>query len=666
MSISANSSLIRGTADPMQPLVAVQQKASAPALDDTLGTLAQAVVIGSSRDAVGAAGSRLRCEVVTDFHRLEELSGEWERLWLADSKAEIFQSFIWARAWWQCFGSGLKLCTPVIYERDEVVLILPLVQCGDTIGFLGAPQADYGEVLCAETRVVELLTLALETLLQSVHGWRECVLQNLPAHGRIVTYRDQLPPELRSLLQLEPATRCPTILFEGKRDEVLAPLLGKKHLRRRQNKMEKAGRVSFRLLENRAEAQEQLTQFFQCHRRRCAVVAKTSAFEDPGMRDLMRALVEQLDLHSQLRFGVLEMNGQAMAWSLGFHVNGKFVFYQQTFDLDAAEYAPGEVLLYHLLLYAKENVEREFDFARGDEFFKSRFATHTLQSWNLYFERPGVRGRVRRLSRAVHGRFHRLEERIEGAVRTHEVAFHTFRSVRVWKTNVLGGFRQAQENAKLTEYFFDSGVDLFRATVWAKQEVILFHRGGGTRLGTLPEFQPADGQPADGETKVTAGRFSDLVDLSLEHPGLLPASLSECRDRLKKGDRVYLVRGSGRIELVAWTGTRELNDLLTLRHCKVETGAPAMTVYEYWAVPGFDPVAGYAKLLSHLTREAVGADMDLLVCCSGNHGLMRAELERQGFRPKRRVVRRKVLHWVRHDSVRDLPALGSNGSATDN
>ena len=67
----------------------------------------------------------LACEVVTDFRRLSELSTGWDRLWESDPESEFFQSFAWARAWWNSFGEGLKLFVPVVYEDGEVALILP-------------------------------------------------------------------------------------------------------------------------------------------------------------------------------------------------------------------------------------------------------------------------------------------------------------------------------------------------------------------------------------------------------------------------------------------------------------------------------------------------------------------------------------------------------------
>jgi CelD/BcsL family acetyltransferase involved in cellulose biosynthesis len=602
------------------------------------------------------AGAELRCEIVTHFDRLEELAAEWNRMWQADSTAEIFQSFPWARAWWSSFGRDRQLCTPVVYEGDRVVLILPLVQQEGTIRFLGAPEADYCDVLCPDSRTAELLTLALNALLQSGSGWTECILQDLPARSRIASHWQELPSELRRLLRLAPSNYCPTIVFDGKRDQIIEHLLAKKHLQRKQRKLSKAGLVTFRHIETRAEAQEHLTQFFQCQKRRCALLAKTSAFESQQMCSFLSALVEQLDLGHEMRLGVLELDGRPLAWSLAFQVNGKFAFYQQTFDVDAGDYAPGEVLLHYLLLYARENVERELDFARGDEFFKSRFATHIPHNWDLYLEPRNFRGRLRGLWRAGTNGLDRIGEAIRRGIRGHEWAFRSVRAVRVWKRRTSDQILQAKRNSSVLDYLLAGVASLFGTSIWSRDVMTLYQMGSGTNLE-----QPPGSQPADPELEIAAGRFSDLADLSLEHPGVWPVSIEEGRNRLKKGDQAHFIRERGHSSIVAWTGSRNLVDLVGLNQDhRVTFARPALILYECWVVPSLERSLSYRKLLLFLKSEAEEKGKNLLICCSRAQPLLRAELHGQDCWPKYRIIRRRFFHWMRLDSIRALPIGGSN------
>ena len=598
-------------------------------------------------DSAIGVEKEIKCQIIRDFAQLEKLATEWERLWRSDPNAEIFQHFAWARAWWQSFGSQFKLWAPIIYEGSRVALILPLVERRGTLRFLGSPQSDYSDILCCYPRPAQLLAIAFQALLRSTPEWKECILGDLRPDSHIVRAWPDLPSWLRPLVQLEVTHGCPTILLGGKREQVITSLLAGKHMRRRLQKLQKAGAVSFRHIESETEAQQQLTQFFQCHRRRCTVFAKTSCFEEAGMRRMVRALVAQLDLRRELRFGVLELNGRPLAWSLGFQVGGKYAYYQQTFDLDAEEYAPGDVLLHHLLSYAKENVKREFDFLRGDEFFKRRFATHINQCRAIYLQRPGIRGRLRWFQRSVQGQWRGAHTHIENFVRTHENVFHVFRSMLTWNRKVSRRLRKAKKTGELTDYLVASCMDLFRRTVWSKSGATLFDSEDGRGLAVLPQCLASDAT-----VSITAGRLSDLADLALEHPDISFPGFREYRNRLKRGDQVYLVRQNNELTLVAWTGMRPVNEPSSMAPASPNKDSKvAAAMYECWPIR--EPGVGCTQLLGTLATEASRAKVGLLVCCPALPPDSRVDLESRGFLPKSRITGRRILRWFRYDSVRD-------------
>jgi hypothetical protein len=198
----------------------------------------------------------------------------------------------------------------------------------------------------------------------------------------------------------------------------------------------------------------------------------------------------------------------------------------------------------------------------------------------------------------------------------------------------------------------DCGVNLLRSAVWSHEEMTLYQMGSGIE---------SEKQPAQPEPEIATGRLSDLVDLSLEQPGQLPEGLEEGRNRMKKGDQAYLIREKVQIPLVAWTGTRNLVELIALNPDHRNSFAhPALTVYECRVMPGVDPSLSYRKLLLFLGSQAESQDRNLQVCCSAAQSRLRAELERQGFWPKYRITRRRFFHWIRRDCIRALP-MGGGG-----
>jgi CelD/BcsL family acetyltransferase involved in cellulose biosynthesis len=590
-------------------------------------------------------GSALRSEVVRDFADLETISADWERLWQSDGRAEIFQTFAWARAWWHSHGHDFALCSPIVYEGNKIIGILPLVKRGNVVQFLGMPESDYTDFLCESGREKEVLTLALGVLLQSVEGWDECILSHLAKDGRLVRHCHELGRDLRRRMKLVPAGRYQTILLEENREEIFNSLLGKHHTRRRHNKLKKAGQVTLRRLVDKSEAQQHLDYFFLHHVRRCALLGRESTCIQPEFRDLLRAVVEELDPNGSLRFEVLELDGRPFAWHFSFLVNGKFLLYQHTFDLDSWDYAPGEVLLSHLLQFAQENVAREFDFGSGDEAYKGRFARHTRETFSLYVEPSGVKGRLRGWFRAGQSYLYPAVSHLQQRAKTHSGLFRLLRWIRISTSGTMIRIRQARKEGALLQYGLRSAVQLVSRAVWSKEELDVFpwERFVGPEGGSL------NNGSGDDQVEITAARFGDLVDLTTERADAVVANeLPGLRQRLKKGDRPYIGRKSARFVLLAWTSIGSADDVLTRKLGEtLSPERPALVMYDSWTEPGRNDSELYRQLLSVLRVKAVSKKLDLIIRCGSDQAAFRTELERQGFLPQYRIVGYRLLHWLR-------------------
>ncbi len=582
--------------------------------------------------------------MVSDFHRLEELSSEWTRLWKSDSQAEIFQTPEWAIAWWHSFGQGSILCSMVVFAGDEVVGIAPLSMRNGVIEFLGTPEADYADIICEEEWAAEVLAVVLKTLRESVTGWSECVWQHLSEDSRVLRHYPGLSRELRGSLHCIATGGCQTIIVGDQSDTVFQSLLGKQHTRRRQNKLQKAGQVRFRHLETEQELEAYLNDFFRHHVRRHAVIGRESSCARPEYRQFVRALIKELGPAERVRFGILELDSRPLAWHLGFQVNGKFLLYQHTFDLDAWDYSVGELLLRNLLEHAKDHAVREFDFGSGDEAYKCRFATHTRETFSLYVEPPDLRGRLRGLLRAGQGYSHPLTRDIRQRAKAHRSTFRLLRSIRIAIGGVLSQIRKAKKEGVLPQHGLDWTAQVFRKIVWGKEELNIFpwERFVG------PDGGPFACSPSNGndEVEVTSGRFGDLVDLATERPDAVVASeLSGFRRRLKKGDRFYIGRKSGHVVLLVWTSTGNVNDVLTRQ--LISPDRQTLVTYDSWHEPGLGDGALYRQFLSVLRLEAASRKLDLVIRYRADQVTLRTELEHQGFPPQYRIVRYRLFHWLR-------------------
>jgi CelD/BcsL family acetyltransferase involved in cellulose biosynthesis len=560
------------------------------------------------------ADSTLGCELITTFSRLQELSADWDRLWRADPEAEIFQSFAWACAWWRCYGGKVELLSLAVLEGQRVIGIVPLVKDRDRIFFLAGMQADYCDILCESGRAAEVFVAALNTLLQ-LPGWKECVLRNLKVGGRISKQLTALPKKLRQHLQITPGGDCHTIMIEGNRD-VLGSLLGKKHTKRRLNKLRKAGTLTFHHIETKAEAQAQLSDFFRHQMRSRALAGKRSSAPEFNM--FLRNLVEELDLTKELRFGVLALNGRPLAWHFSFHVNGKWVFYQQTFDVDAGDYSPGEVLIHKLLHYAQENVTREFDFGRGDEPFKDRFITDTQETYSLCIEPAGIQGQVRRVLRASAVPYLRLGRRAQRLAKRHDETLHRFRSIRLWASGVQARIRYHRHQRTLIAWAVKAVARPVRSVRFGRAQIDLFPVGNHVNIEAA-----GVGLVSSPHLNAREGGVGDLVDIALRHPEILvPSELGRYRQRLKKGDRVYVVCQGEEVVLAGWTTTRRPEDIRALKtNQRVFGNAPLMLLYECLAVSSAVEDVHYRQLLCRVSTEA--QKKQLVLCAADGLGFGR-------------------------------------------
>ncbi|MGO9087492.1 MAG: GNAT family N-acetyltransferase [Terriglobales bacterium] len=561
----------------------------------------------TSQDEVSIPASTLRCELITDFCRLEALSADWDRLWRADPDGEIFQSFGWARAWWRCYADTVALCSLAVFEGERLIGIVPLVRDRDRIVFLGGRHADYCDLLCERGRGAEVFETGLEALLQ-LPDWKECVLRNLKTDSQALVQSAKLPARLRRYVQRVPGEDCYTILL-GENGDGLGSLIGKGHTKRRLNKLRKAGALTFRHIETKAEAQAQLSAFFLHQVRRRVLAGKDSPA--PELCTFLRNLIDELDLTRELRFGVLELNDRPLAWHLSFHLNGKLLFYQQTFDVDAWDYSPGEVLIHELLGYARENVTREVDFTRGNEPFKDRFTTHTRESYSLYIERSGIGGQLRRVLRGSMTPGLRLGRHAQRVAKRRDLTFHRFRSLRLWASGILARIRYYRQKGTLI--------------IWAGNNIARWFRSLRLRKTHIDFIPPckrngyAMSSPVASNSSVTArkGGLGDLVDITLQHPEIVvPSELAKYRQRLKKGDQVYLVWQGEEVVLIGWTTTPGPDELLrSSGGQKLPCCSPLMLMYECSPISNAVEKSFCRQLLGAVRKEAEKKELALGVCC---------------------------------------------------
>ena len=523
----------------------------------------------------------------------------------------MFYRLAWARAAWRAFGHDRKLATPVVYDAGgSVVAILPLVNVAGTLRFAGWPTTDYNDILVAPNADVAILRTVLATLDEIRPRWRSARLDNLPEHSELLRMVNALAQNERDRMFTIFTAPCSSVVFGENRTEILDDLAGRQSLKRHEKSLQKLGTLSFRHLESKAEAHEHLERFFLQHRDRRAVTEVASRLVHAEHAAFYHALVDEFDPCHELRFSVLELDGEPLAYHFGFADSGKLVWYKPSFSVDWWKQSPGEVLLRQLFGYVRQEQFTEFDFTCGDEGFKTRFANTTRRNFALLLWPGGLRGRLARAGL-------RTKENLKGRP-------------RLWSLLNRIGQPVQRVTSRLRESLAQDGmlatigklVRRCRRMVHVRDEALVFARKRSTEQRPPPDFE------------LGPGKLSDLTPLASTHPDFWhPRKLQGARQRLQSGDKLFIARRADQILHVAWLATREQIA------CTSEVGPepvitlpqPVSVIYDCWTPPDHRGQGIYQAVLHALVAHAPASVEETWIWCARSNGASAKAITRAGF-----------------------------------
>jgi CelD/BcsL family acetyltransferase involved in cellulose biosynthesis len=577
----------------------------------------------------------IRTEVLTHFSQVEELASEWDRLWNANPRREIFGRFAWARAWWQAYGGCHSVCAPAVFRGDRLLGILPLVVREGTLRFLGAPYADYSDLLCDPDADVQVLESALAALCSLKSAWDRCVLENVPEKSYLVTRLPELSATLRCRTRLAFSAPCPSVVLDGNRDEILRSILSKSSLRRHHNALRRIGTLGFRHIVDREEIRLHLPTFFQQHIARRAMAGSESLFSQEKARTFFHALPDQLDPRTELRFSVLEVNGTPIAYHLGFELQRKFIWYVPTFDINLWKCSPGEVLIKSLFEYIASRDIREFDFTRGGEGFKERFANSVKKNFALHLYPPRPRGRAIQL-------YHIAKEQTKVQFEKTPRLLSLVRSLRLGGKKAYRRFTTTLHSHDLLTLAAKLLRGAIRTIVFAHDKVLVF------------SCYPTSNAVSNELLKIHRGTLSDLAHISVEFPGHLGAlRLHTALKRFDSGDSLYIARDVDGVAGIAWMGCRKVISTSEASfEFQIHLDEAASFIYNWWLPSRARGGRIFTAMLCEFLQREIKEDRQTWICCRADDSYARQSIETAGFQLRHVVRRIRILHWFIHSWAR--------------
>ena len=311
---------------------------------------------------------------------------DWNACVNESEQPSLFHTFEWLSTWWEVFrADGDELRISVLRDEAGLRALAPFVLSRDAqtgrpmARFVGDDHNDAAPfcVRAGDDDAVE--AIVAEVLRWSADGV-DVVLSELPGSSGLSRRLGRAAAGRWSRVERLHDTICPRLTL---RDQTqVDALLAKDSLRRHSAKLRKAGVVRVDHLRTPDEIEPWLTTFFDQHIARWRVTEFPSLFRKADNRAFYRRLAATLP-PGVLAFTVVRLSDNPVAFHYGYVAYGDFLWYKPSFDITLARLSPGEVLLRELLAFAWGERCRAFDFLRGDESFKRRFATeypvnHTL------------------------------------------------------------------------------------------------------------------------------------------------------------------------------------------------------------------------------------------------------------------------------------------------
>lgn len=566
--------------------------------------------------------SILRVELRSDSQALIELEADWRRLWSLQPRREVFTSFSWSLSAWQAVPGAQDLCVVVVRRGPIVVGLLPLAVRQSTARFLSGANADYNDILVGDPDPAGVIAAAVSAVLVA---YPSCVLDNLPEWSSLCGSFDQLPSALRNRICVEAGSPCPALRLATDREALLSSMMGKKSLKRHEKKLAQHGKVRLRHIELREQIRARLDDFFAQHVARRALAGGRSLFLDAASRSFYLRLIENFDPSGALRFSVLEVDDRAVAFHMGFELNGRFTWYKPSFDVDFWDCGVGEVLLKHLFEYIRDRPVMEFDFTRGDEAFKDRFSNHQGANvrWTVYRHAWG-------------GAMARLRARAKRALKYSAVVTALRRRVES-----LGDQFRIRRGAWLGERVgatvLDTGLRLPQL-IWASEELVALC----VTKDQLASWRRSSSQAAEIEVSPASLRTIAYLAASPQAPFGLD-ELRRVHEQHRPGDSLFVGRQGTTTAIAAWIGARtELSPGWPgAEAAKVAMPSPVSQVqFIGYVLPRCDNGA-LAYMLDSLSRRA--ADDTIWLLCPALASGHLSELRNAGFEAKYRLGRSMLL-----------------------
>ncbi len=340
---------------------------------------------------------RYTVESVSSEEGLSALEVDWNRLSEAGELPNAFMTYGWFRAWTKQTSkesrrTRINPYVLVLKNGETVVGIVPWVRRIASHLFpvrklaFSTHHADYNDLLLG-VRSEGLIGDLLDFLVRTRKRWDLADLRDLRVTGEGIAHLESVLTRVGLFYRVLHETEgCPYLPISGNADSEMKRFSG--HVRRTLSKRREraiAMGSQLRVIENPQQEPGLLEKLVALDWQK--QVHRSSPMFVGAYPEVFQSLFDNLGPRGWLYVALLELEGDPVAYQLGFRCGGKLWDYTKAYDRSFSRFAPGTLLVQALLDYGFTQGYHEYDFLRGEELYKTVWSTgchrrYRLLIWN--------------------------------------------------------------------------------------------------------------------------------------------------------------------------------------------------------------------------------------------------------------------------------------------
>lgn len=343
-----------------------------------------------NKAGTGETGHGCTVRRLSTLYELQKLGPVWNDRAAEGDYPTIFQTFEWITAWWAAFGEGRSLYVLVVEYGARVIGIAPLMlterrrlgRKKRVIRFIGTPQADYGDFIGSDKKLIAQMTFGF--LKDHANEWDEINLTEISERSGDLPILRELLASGSSPHFIRESETCFHFVYEGddSERENFSPKKSQR-LRRSINWFNRQGPLELQEIRDPKEIAWLLPGYFHTHIVRWHHTFRPSMFLEEEHRDFYRTLVDKLAPLGRISFFVLRFKGQPIAYEFNFLYRNRSGHYSITHDKLYHDRSVGRILNHRIRgKYIKDGLE-ELDFSRGAHDYKDSLSNRSHVNYKV-------------------------------------------------------------------------------------------------------------------------------------------------------------------------------------------------------------------------------------------------------------------------------------------